>query len=164
MYNNELYHHGVLGMKWGVRKDRGSSSGKSRKATAAKVASPVSYAAYKGVKKAKKAVKKKYGTAEERHAKAMSSKASARYTYSQRHLLSDAELQRRINRLNMDRQLRDLAEKGVNGRGPYSSPTVRLGRDAMRRGLATYAAKEVSNVILPGSGEVIFGGGKKKGR
>lgn len=30
MDNNEFYHHGVLGMKWGVRKDRRKSSGKTR--------------------------------------------------------------------------------------------------------------------------------------
>ena len=29
MDNNELYHYGILGMRWGVRRDRSISSGKS---------------------------------------------------------------------------------------------------------------------------------------
>lgn len=33
MDNNELYHYGVLGMKWGRRKDRRGSSGKIRKSS-----------------------------------------------------------------------------------------------------------------------------------
>ena len=30
-YQNELYHHGVKGMKWGVRRNRSKSSGSPRK-------------------------------------------------------------------------------------------------------------------------------------
>lgn len=31
MTENELMHYGVLGMKWGVRKDRGEAIGKAYK-------------------------------------------------------------------------------------------------------------------------------------
>lgn len=33
MENNQLYHHGVKGMKWGVRKSRSGSSNRRRKSS-----------------------------------------------------------------------------------------------------------------------------------
>lgn len=51
--NNELYHHGVKGMKWGIRHDPERSSGTPRKYTARQQAK-------KDLRAAKKAYRKNY--------------------------------------------------------------------------------------------------------
>lgn len=51
--NNELYHYGVLGMKWGVRRSRISSSGSGKRSKKSKPAVDPSYAKAHSRKKAK---------------------------------------------------------------------------------------------------------------
>ena len=74
-----LAHHGVLGMKWGIRKDRGSGS------------SP------------------KSGSTDKR---TISTKTASEIASSKKKLedISDRDLQTLLNRLNMERQLRDFAK------------------------------------------------------
>ena len=87
MNNNELYHYGVLGMKWGVRKSRGGGvSNTGRRGRTTKERPP----AHDDYKKAH-------------------SKKSVRE-------MSDAELRSRINRLDMERRYRDL-EPDTKNRG-----------------------------------------------
>ena len=79
MDNNELYHYGVLGMKWGVRKDRGggvSKTGRRRKSV------------------------KERPPAHEDYKKAHSKKSVRE--------MSDEELRSRINRLDMERRYQEL--------------------------------------------------------
>ena len=155
--NNDRYliHYGVKGMKWGVRKDR-PSAGSSKLRTAAKIASPIGYAIGKGgVKVAKKAVaeKKKWANnkparIEKKRQKALNVKTSARYTYKQRKHLSDDELRYRINRLNMERQLRDLSRSERGNYGDASlAPIISSGRSAASRALGVYGAKQIVTTV-----------------
>lgn len=143
-------------MKWGVRHDKPSGS---RASKAAKILSPVGYGTYKGVKKAVKAYNspnrkakraaKKSAKIERKRNKAMSVKSSAKYTYRQRKLLSDNELRSRINRLNMEKQLKDLS-KG-NGINISDDVSVKTGRKVAQKAIGTYGAKVLVSQIAPGA-------------
>ena len=107
-------HHGVKGMKWGVRKDRLRSTRMERRQV----------------------------NIERRRAKALDRTTSARYTYKQRKLLSDDELRQRIKRLNMEKQLKDLA-KGDGGR------MISTGRDAAYSAMGKQGAKILLSSLGP---------------
>ena len=79
LYSDELQHHGIKGMKWGIRKDRKKSSMVSGK----KKRSTTTSGLHEDYKKAH-------------------DRTSAR-------TMSDAELRARINRLQMEKQYSDLS-------------------------------------------------------
>lgn len=95
MGENELYHYGVLGMKWGVRKDRTRGGfGKKKKKTKLVLESPFS---------------QKKRQAEER-TKAQES-ADAAKGVKKISDMSDDELRSLINRMQLERQYKDLLPK-----------------------------------------------------
>ena len=90
--NGELYHHGVKGMKWGVRKDKTSNGSTTKTAGKKKAGSGRSWLF--GKKKTKKS-----------QVESTSPKPPKKKTINE---LSDDELRQRINRLQMEKQLKDL--------------------------------------------------------
>lgn len=89
LFEGELYHHGVKGMKWGRRKDRSKSSGKSRNRNSSRLS-----------RSEKRQI---------REIKRERKKASKR-----RLLLSDEELNRRINRMEKEKKLKELTYESVS--------------------------------------------------
>lgn len=124
--NNELYHYGIKGMKWGVRKDRTTMSGSERRKL------------------------KKAASIEKKRTKALDQRTSARYTYKQRKYLSDAELRGRINRLQMERQLKDLSRSSH-----IQLVTIPTGERAIRKALGYYGAKTILDAAVPGAGQYV---------
>lgn len=82
--DNELYHYGVLGMRWGVRKSKSGSSGFGKRSKRSKLTVDPSY------KKAHAKKKLKY--------------------------MSDNELREINNRLNAERQYKDLTRTKSRGK------------------------------------------------
>ena len=155
---NELSHYGVKGMKWGVRKDD-RASGKLR--TAAKIFSPVGYAAVTtGIKVGKKSVKtikkKRSDIREKQRKKALDYSTSGSYTYRQRKKLSNSELQSRIDRLSMEKRLKDLAREDSR-----DFTMVRTGTKEARKALGIYGAKTLLDLYIPGSGKFVKNPNKK---
>lgn len=89
----ELYHYGIKGMKWGVRRTP-EQLGQRFKKTKEDIA-------------AKKAARDK-----ETHDKVMKSR-NAKYIYRNRRLLSDEELRTKLNRVQMEANLRQAAYRKV---------------------------------------------------
>ena len=92
MYDNYLFHHGIKGQKWGVRRDlaKSASEGASRAANIA-----------------------------ERSGKNAKTRAIQKMDVSK---MTDAELQKAINRMNLERNYKTLSsEKIGSGRKMLSS-------------------------------------------
>lgn len=148
---NELYHHGIKGQKWGVRRYQNpdgslTAAGKRRRAVAI-IASPGGYALYKGGKaisqkvKAAKARKEEIAnyTDEQKHDIANDVQSSARDTYKYRKYLSDQELNHRLNRLYNEKRLSELAKE--------EDPTNKY-KEAVGDLLVSYGAVKTSSAAL----------------
>lgn len=128
MPDNELMHYGVLGMKWGVRKD-GMPQG------------------YKGHGPKRKTTR----LSKEEKAVQKANKKKALATNKRRHILPEEELDKAIQRLEKERKLRTLTESEVTpGRHFLSealSPTGRKLLTIASAGLALSTLKIVADVM-----------------
>lgn len=134
MDNNELFHYGVLGMKWGVRRERRKSN---------KV----------GTKKKKNYTSKKTKAAEVKKKKRVKLKN-----------MSDAELKERIQRLELEKKYLDLKtnvalSQTANGR-KFAARVLEKSGESLAVQLANhYGAKGLNKLI---GEEVIYANNKKK--
>lgn len=95
--NGELYHWGVKGMKWGVRRYQNKDGSLTK-------------AGMKRYQKEEEAKAKAAESKEERRAKLLKS-TDPDELYKNRELLSTAEINERINRIDTERRLGDIASK-----------------------------------------------------
>lgn len=147
MENNELYHYGVLGMHWGVRRTpeqlghRTKSSGSARSAKARVRVNK------------KKAGSTKLMTAEEKEAKKKEAMDShdPRKVYANKDLFSDAELRSAYTRLLMEKQIKDLTPKQKNKGAEYIDAAIKWGgkvTSLIGTGVGIYNAVEKVEKIM----------------
>lgn len=98
-----LEHYGVLGMKWGVRKDRKkSSNGKRSKKKSI----------HNGINKVKKAAGIPVISKQDRR-RIKAVKTQRKKDLAKSVLLTDAELDKKINRLDKEKRLKDLTNSQI---------------------------------------------------
>lgn len=147
--NDELMHYGVKGMKWGVRKDRGSSSSKGR--TGRKKSSKNN--AFNTMLKKRKKRKTQKAAAE----------AAERAKHKSVYEMSDEELRSAIKRMELERDYKKLVVQN-NPNADRGKKFVTEVLEASGKGLAIqvanhYGAQALNKAI---GEEVIFANNKKK--
>lgn len=139
MDNNELVHHGILGMKWGVRRYQN----KDGTLTAA-------------------------GKARKFSEKQKASEAKKREDVKKRGTLTDAQLRKKIERIQLEKQLRELTDNEINsGRVAAKKALVQIGTKVATTaisGAALYGIKSAVSGQFNAQelGSAIFNGGPKK--
>ena len=96
---NDLSHTGVLGMKWGIRKDRSSGSSSSSDSSGSSDSSDFSGGSSKGSK---------------------ISGYDRKELVAQRKTMTDKELNDAVNRLQTEKRLKELAQEDVSSGKKYA--------------------------------------------
>lgn len=135
MDTNELQHHGIKGMKWGVRRtdaQLGNASSKTKKKSFFK----------KNDVKGKEPEKKKDSKEDIAAKKTEILKSrSAKKIYENADLFTDAELQSAYNRLQLERNIAGLAPKEIKKGEKFVDSTIKWGRkinDVSSTGITMY--------------------------
>lgn len=125
MSTEELYHHGVPGMKWGVRKDRGKTGGSRRssaKANAKKNAKPKGFLSM--FKKKKKAPEPEEDIDTKK--KRILDSGSAKQLFENSDLFSTQELRSAYDRMVLKKNISNLIPDEVNKGEKFIKKSVKL--------------------------------------
>lgn len=149
MTQNELYHHGIKGQRWGIRRYQnpdGSliAAGRRKQAkTQAKAIQKETKARVKAIKEQKKnqaIVEKAENKANLKISKAMSNSKSSESKPKSIKDMSDDEIRNKINRIKLERELQSLTPKEVSKGKQFV--------DSLAKDVITPAAKNVGRQYL----------------
>ena len=162
-YSNELYHHGILGQKWGIRRYQNkdgslTKAGIKRYGTVAnfnKVKKAEAKAKSDAIKAKTKAntdaeilkIKQKYGVDKTEKAKTESTKPKNKSISE----MSDDEIRAKINRIQLENQLKSLQPKQVSKGEKFAKALSDVAlpalKNAARDSLEKYLKKTLNKAL-----------------